>query len=258
MPIFSTETYNIFSWLYVKFYSNSFFFLDYWIILQAISTVFLLFFLKSLKINHSRIYTFAILLFWELIEYFANQYVPEKFVSDSQIIHQLIDILISLSFIVIFDFIFRKFNNHKYSSYLIRGLISFINSFTIVFLWVGFYGYHYSQTEFNWSGLNWWAFFLWFVGANFIGVFFDLYRKKWSYLKSISIVYAFYFPILLFVEYLGRFVLYIKEVSNPVHKPLIFGLIYGNDILHTVYMTMPLIITTLFYLIKLMMNRSEK
>jgi hypothetical protein len=258
MPIFSTETYNIFSWLYVKFYSNSFFFLDYWIILQSISTIFLFFLVKSYKVSKPIIITIVLLTIWELIEFVAKQFVPPQFVSDSQIIHQLIDLIISVLTIFIFNYLFTKFKSHKYSSYLLRGLSSFINSFTIAFLWVGFYGYHYSQTEFNWSGLNWWAFFLWFVGANFIGTYFDLYRKKWSYLKSISIVYIFYLPILLFVEYLGRFVLYIQEVSNSAHKPLIFGLIYGNDILHFVYMSMPLIITTLFYLIKLMIGRIDK
>lgn len=258
MLISPSETYNIFSWLYIQFYSNSYFFLDYWIILQAITTVFLFYFIKSFNIPKPILITLVLLTIWELIELVIKEFVPSQFVSDSQIIQQVIDLIISAITIIIFNYLLKIFKSHKNSSYLLRGLTSFINSFTIAFLWVGFYGYHYSQTEFNWEGLNWWAFFLWFVGSNFIGIYFDLYLKKWSYLKSISIIYILYIPILLFIEYLGRFVLYIQEVSNPTHKPLILGLIYGNDILHTVYMLMPLIVTTLFYLIKSMINKIEK
>ncbi|MGB9702273.1 MAG: hypothetical protein ACPL1A_06035 [Candidatus Kapaibacteriota bacterium] len=243
------EFYKDTAWLYVKIYENSFFFFDYWSIVHIISGILIIIFFFYFNVKHKLINLFAILLGWEILEiaflYFAlNIFKPETFKD------QFFDIIIGFLAGYSTKMIVENKPKFPFIQHLTKEIISItITSFIIAFFWVGFYQYHYNVDELNAPGFNLWAFLLWYLGLNGTLLFFSFIRKKIGSLPlNIIITWFSYFVVLLVVEYLGRYVIQIRESSNPKNTPLIFGLIYGNNILHIVYTIMPLIAILIYLL----------
>lgn len=246
------------AWLYVKIYENSFFFFDYWSIEHIISGIIIIILFFYFNVKNKLINLFAILLGWEILEiaflYFAlNVYKPETFKD------QIFDIIIGFLAGYLTKIIVENKPKFPFIQHLTKEIISItIASFVIAFFWVGFYQYHYNVDELNSPGFNLWAFFLWYLGLNGILLFFTFIRKKIGSLPlNIIITWFSYFVVLLVVEYFGRYIIQIKESSNPKNTPLIFGLIYGNNILHIVYTIMPLIAILIYLLTHKILTQIE-
>ncbi|MGA3083991.1 MAG: hypothetical protein ABSE95_04290 [Thermodesulfobacteriota bacterium] len=114
-------------------------------------------------------------------------------------------------------------------------MVELFVSCLISFFWVGFYHYHYNISFFNSRVINWWAFLLWSSGLFITNRFYHLLklivRMVWV---RIVLLWLAYFSILLLVEYLGYYVIGIREMTSE--KPLLFGLIHGTIVLKIYYL----------------------
>jgi hypothetical protein len=253
-----SEFYKATSWLYIKIYENSLFFFDYWSIVHVIAAILIMLVLYFFDLKYKLTILMAILLGWELFEigfllFALNIFKPETF--SDQVVDIIIGFLAGYFTKIIIEnkavipFI-KKISKEFIGSLLISGIISFF--------WVGFYKYHYNVEELNAPGFNFWAFSLWFLGILGIIRYFLFIRKVIKiHLLSVVATWISYFVVLLIVEYIGRYLIQIQEVSNPTNTPLIFGLIYGNKILHIIYVIMPFIVIFLFLLIQKITTKLE-
>ena len=117
------------------------------------------------------------------------------------------------------------------------------------FCWVGYYRYSYNIPFFNSSIINWFAFLLWSTGL-FITIrtyewFKSLFRRFWV---RIPVLWICYFMTLLAIEYLGYYVLKIREVTTE--NPLFLGLIHGTWTLKVYYLTAGIIAIFLRHVFK--------
>jgi hypothetical protein len=103
-------------------------------------------------------------------------------------------------------------------------------------LWVGSYGYAYSDPFYNSSPVNWLAFLLWTPGL-FLTLRF--YRLLTRHIQNpwlrIFFTWLAYFASLLLVEHIGYNVLAIHQVTSE--GPLLLGLIHGTITLKIYYVT---------------------
>jgi putative effector of murein hydrolase len=94
-------------------------------------------------------------------------------------------------------------------------------------LWVGGYGYTYTDPFYNSSPVNWLAFILWapglFLTLRSYRLFLRYIKRPWL---GIMVTWIAYFASLLLVEHIGYNVLTIRQVTSE--GPLIFGLIHGT------------------------------
>ncbi|MBA4417860.1 MAG: hypothetical protein C0392_08120 [Syntrophus sp. (in: bacteria)] len=122
-------------------------------------------------------------------------------------------------------------NKRRYKFTLLMELIL---SAVISFIWVGSYGYTYNIDYFNSSPVNWLAFLLWAWGLFFT---IQIYRFFGRYLKSLwlslTLTWLVYFTGLLVIEYIGYYVLTIRQITPE--GPLLFGLIHGPMVLKVYY-----------------------
>lgn len=109
-------------------------------------------------------------------------------------------------------------------------------SVTMSLLWVGSYGYTYSDPLYNSSPVNWLAFLLWTPGLFLtLRCYRLLIRQLGNSWLSILLTWLAYFASLLLVEHIGYNVLAIHQVTSE--GPLFLGLIHGTVILKIYYVT---------------------
>lgn len=255
MNNFFDDFYGATKWLYTKIYENSVFFFDYWSFAHLIAGFLIIVILLAFNIKHRWAILLALLTLWEIAEllfqFFAlNIFKPETFKD------QITDIVIGLISGFITYLIIKNKNKIYSKIHISQEFVASVMSASILaFFWVGTYQYHYSVNIFNTPGLNVWAFLLWFFGANLIIKTF-IYCK--NYFKKIPssfvVLLGLYYISLFIIEYVGRYLLEIKEISSPSNTPLVFGLIYGNTTLHIIYIIAPVIII-LFYSILIWLFR---
>jgi hypothetical protein len=103
-------------------------------------------------------------------------------------------------------------------------------------LWVGSYGYTYSDPFYNSSPVNWLAFLLWTSGLFLTLRFYRLLTRQvknpWL---GMLITWLTYFASLLIVEHIGYNILAIHQVTSE--GPLLLGLIHGTITLKLYYVT---------------------
>jgi hypothetical protein len=235
------------SWLYTRIYENPIIFVDYWLFMHILSGILLMLLLVSLRAKQKLITLAFILLLWEIIEIIFLKISFNIFLSEN--LHdQITDVIMGMISGLITFFILR--NKHSFTKFKIIDpsfVSALISATTIAFIWVGSYHYHYSRPEFNSPGLNYWAMILWFFGYMSIFKFYTFLEKKISnFVLRIPILWITYFIVLITVEYIGRYVVAIREVSSAQNQPLIFDLVWGSPILHFVYSFAPIIALAIY------------
>lgn len=205
-------------------------------------------FLIANQAKHKTITLAFALLLWEILEIIFlkiqfNIFVPEILTD------QLTDVIVGFLPGFLTLYLINKKNLFSKVKIINPNFLSAIFvSLMVAFIWVGTYHYHYSRIEFNSPGVNYWALLLWFFGYMAILKFYSFLESKFNKIYiSIPVLWITYFFVLFVIEYIGRYVVEIKEVSSPTNQPLIFGLIYGTPTLHFVYTFAP-IIAIIFYL----------
>ncbi len=249
------DFYGATKWLYTKIYENPVFFFDYWSFVHLIAGFLIILTLLAFNIKHRWAMLFALLTLWEIVEllfkFFAlNIFKPETFKDQiTDIVIGLISGLITYLIIKNKDKIYSKIHISQ------EFVASVMSTSVLAFLWMGTYQYHYSANIFNTQGLNIWAFLLCFLGANLIiksFIYCKNYFKKTS--SSFVMLLGLYYISLFIIEYVGRYLVEINEISSSSNAPLAFGLIYGNMTLHIIYIIAPVIVI-LFYSILIWLFR---
>ena len=237
------------TWLYTKIYENPFFFFDYWSFVHIYSGIGIFIFFTFLGIKRRWMVLSIILISYEIFEisllFFAvHLFLPETFKD------QFTDIVLGIFGGFVGQYLLKEKNlsasfilNHR----LYQDIAALYTAFTIAFVWVGNYQYQYNQQFFNSPGLNWWAFFLWFVGL-------ETYFEAYLFLKGIiknfylllTISWLSYFTALLVFEFIGFYILNIHNISHGVNTSLIFGLVHGTTVMHIFYLSVPIISIAIF------------
>jgi hypothetical protein len=126
--------------------------------------------------------------------------------------------------------------------------VQLYSSVLLSYTWVGNYQYKYNVEVFNTHIINAWAFFLWIITGY---LFLEIYSfiKKRIPLRYLHFAFSWvtYFTFLLLFEYLGYYILEIRECSAR-GSALIFGLIHGSRVLHTYYLLFPALIIGVYHL----------
>jgi hypothetical protein len=96
------------------------------------------------------------------------------------------------------------------------------------------YGYTYNVSFLNSPVINWWAFVLWSSGLFATLRVYRIFNQVVEhFLVKIALTWLTYFSSILIIEYVGYFVLEIRQVTSE--GPLLFGLIHGTVILKLFY-----------------------
>lgn len=233
-------------WLYTVLWDNPFFFIDYWSFVHFWSGFCLLLVFSAMRLKHPWVYLLGILIAYEVLEvlfiWFALHVFRPETMRD-----QGTDIIIGTAGALFCHYSqalkrFTQPENNK-GEFLIQA--SFI-SFTIAFLWVGFYQYHYNHSFLNAKGLNLLAYGLWsFGGVGYLLIHKSLSNRIFYRVKRYAYSYLIYLVGLFIVELIGYRLLIIKEMSFP-DRALIMNLIHGNTVLHIYYLVFPVIIVLVF------------
>lgn len=246
-------------WLYTKIYENPLFFIDYWSLNHIWAGCIISLILITSKVKNKLLLFLLILCGWELFEILFLKISFNIFHIET-LKDQFTDIVIGLlsGYLTLIitknKGIFKRFKFINFES-----VTAVFSAISIAFLWVGFYHYHYSRAEFNSPGINYWAFILWFFGyLTMFRYYVFLEKKIIKLIPRIIIYWLSYFAVLFIIEYIGRYVIEIKEVSNPANTPLIFGLVYGSPTLHFFYSIAPIISISVFLPIRKLMSQAAK
>ncbi len=238
-------------WLYTIIYQNKIFFIDFWSIIHFLSGM--LFIALICWISNKKIWLklFLILLSYEFIEISLYFFSLEIFLPEI-LKDQITDIFIGLLGGIFYYYFIKSYNEH-----LLNYLVIIASVFFVAFIWVGFYGYKYNVEIFNTSGINIWAFTLWFCAGLLIlfgyKYFFNCYRSE---IKKLGIVYLLYLISLLILEILGQHIFSIHEISKSDSKALIFDLVHGTKVLHIFYLSAPFIFISTFKILCLIVYKS--
>ncbi|OGU59240.1 MAG: hypothetical protein A2X64_01735 [Ignavibacteria bacterium GWF2_33_9] len=246
------------TWLYTKIYENQIFLFDFWTVTNFIIGSIIFCLMVILKIRYKYLYLIGILIVWEIIEMLVLYSNGDRFMIES-LNDQFTDIILGLlgaGFAHLILHYFPKITKFKLID--LNFISSVLTAFLIAFLWVGFYQYHYSRPTFNFPGFNMWAMTLWTIGYFFIIRGYNFYKRHLKKLPlAVIATWITYFIVLFCVEYLGRYIFEIKEVSSEENTPLIFNLVWGNDILHIVYSFAPIIAILVFHPIRKLINSAN-
>jgi hypothetical protein len=198
-------------------------------------------------------------MFWEIAEILFIKIWSNSFLLES-LTDQITDVVIGFVFGGLTFWIIK--NNHIFKKIKLfdTGLTaSFFTAFSIAFIWVGSYHYHYSRAEFNSPGINYAALLFWFFGYLAIISYYRILELKIGKIFfRIMILWTTYFLVLFVVEYLGHYVWEIKEVSSPSNYPMVFGLVHGNSVLHTVYCFAPITAICIYLPIRKLLTKAVK
>mgnify|MGYP000409825610 CR=1 FL=1 len=240
-------------WLYTIIYQNKIFFIDLWSILHFLSGM--LFIALICWISNKKIWLklLLILLSYEIIEISLYFFSLEIFLPEI-LKDQVTDIFIGLLGGVFYYYFIKSYNER-----LLNYLVMIVSVFFVSFIWVGSYSYKYNVEIFNTSGINIWAFILWFCAGLLVlfgyKFFFNSYKSK---IKKISIIYLFYLISLFILEILGQYIFSIHEISKSDSKALIFDLIHGTRVLHIFYLSAPFILISTYKIFYLISYKSYK
>lgn len=232
------------AWLYTRIYQSSLFFFDYWSLVHIYSGIGLFILFTFWGIKRRWLLLSLILVSYEIIEIVLvflalHLFKPEIFKD------QFTDIVVGFLGGFIGQYLLKEkkiLNLHLLHLPLYVHIVACYSAFTVAFVWVGNYQYHYNQPFFNSPGLNWWAFVLWFVGLMMhfeLYFFFKRVFKKIYLLLAVS--WIWFFAGLLTFEFIGFYVLYIRDESHGINAALVLGLIHGTSALYTFYLSAPLI-----------------
>lgn len=237
------------AWLYTRIYQNNIFFFDYWSFVHVYSGIGIFVLLTFLGLKRRWLILSTVLLAYEITEivlvYFAlHLFKPETFKD------QFTDIVVGYlgGFIGQYLLKERKFyNSQLLASPLYIHIVACYTAFTVAFVWVGNYQYQYNQQFFNSPGVNWWAFTLWFVG---LMMHFESYlffkRKIENIFARLVVSWIWFFAGLLTFEYVGFFLLNIRNTSYGNNPALILGLIHGTKTLYIFYLSAALVSIAIF------------
>lgn len=231
-------------WLYFKIFENKIFFIDLWSIIHFVTGMLLILLIDRLFSKNKWILLLFFLFSYEVVE-ISIRYVALNIFLPETIKDQFTDLIVgTLGSTIFYNLLLftyrRKIQNSN--SMLVEYQIIFFGSFSIAFIWVGFYDYKYNQEIFNSPGINYTALLLWWSGLCVFG-------KIYLYLKSIiskaylSVVLSWgvYFFCLCLLEFFFYHILQVHEVGASEHKPMLFDIVHGTKTLHIFYLTVPLI-----------------
>lgn len=229
-------------WLYFKLYENAFFFFDFWSIMHFLTGMLLLLLLeKFFTTKKWRVMVF-LLFIYEVIE-ISIRYIALNIFLPETIKDQFTDMLVGMTGGVLSYGLLNLAYNKKVqnpTSKLDENLIMLICSFSIAFIWVGFYGYKYSHEFFNSKGINYTAFLLWWSGLFIVGKIYSalkFYTNK--NIHSFVLSFGFYFFGLCSLEYFFYHILGVHEIGASEHKPMLFDIIHGTKAMHAFYVSAP-------------------
>ena len=247
------------AWLYTKIYENQLFLFDLWSVSHFIagSVLYLLFVVFKLKYKY--LYLIALMIAWEIMEMLLLHFNGDGYMIEGYK-DQFTDIVISIFGAGVTQLFLAYYKNlTKFKLIDLNFVSSVLSAFLIAFIWVGFYQYHYRRPTFNFPGFNLWAMLLWTLGYFFILRGYNFYKRHLKKIPfAVIATWSTYFIVLLGVEYLGRYILAIREVSSDKNTPLIFNLVYGNPVLHFVYSTAPLIAILVFHPVKILVQKAKE
>lgn len=247
-------------WLYTKLYQNPIFFIDLWSFVHLWSGIVIFALIIYFNFKRKYLTLFISLFSYEVFEitirYLAlNVFLPET------IKDQFTDIFIGMigGYISHKFFIEKKYFENK--PFLNRNnLIIIFTAASISFAWVGFYKYQYNFQILNSQGINYSAFLMWTAGIySALRIFKFIDERLNEFYKSLFITWILYILCLIIFEYVAYHIVGGHEISKPDRKPLIFDIIHGTPVMHTVYLLMPVIgITAYSLLLKLFMNEKKE
>jgi hypothetical protein len=245
MGVFYNWFYSQTYWLYSKIFENGLFFLDYWSLVHLWGGVVIFMVISALKIKGRGLWLLGTLLLFDLPE---TVYLHFSTVLESEILKdQVTDIIMGLSGGLISYKIVTLRPGMICSESVSREFQMLFSSFTLAFIWVGSYHYHYNVAFLNTSGLNLWAFILWGLGGYYIiKVYLIIKRRIESRVIQLIFLWMMYFSSLLIIEFAGYYCMNIAEISFSNGNPLIFGLIHGSFWLHLYYLTVPFLIVSFY------------
>ncbi|MCL4547334.1 MAG: hypothetical protein M1495_02065 [Bacteroidetes bacterium] len=237
------------AWLYTRIYQSSLFFFDYWSLVHIYSSIGLFILFTFWGIKRRWLLLSLILVSYEVIEIVLvflalHLFKPETFKD------QFTDIVVGYLGGFIGQYLLKEkkmFNLHLLHLPLYVHIVACYSAFTVAFVWVGNYQYHYNQPFFNSPGLNWWAFVLWFVGLIAHNEFYFFFKRsiKNIYVR-LFVSWLWFFAGLLAFEFVGYYVLNIRNISYGGNPALIFGLIHGTKVLYVFYLSAALVSIAIF------------
>ena len=238
------------AWLYSPLLETQFFMLDLWSFVHFWSGMMIFAGFIALNNKKTWMWTAIVLVMYELLEVGIvlsafRIFQPEK------IFDSLSDIIVGMAGALLMFSILKasKKAKTKYLTYLWIPLV--VASATLSFIWVGTYGYRYNVDTCNFQGLNYYTFVCWFLsGIGIIG-FYEIIRGMYNktYFAAQLITWCVYIPILFAIEYIAFNWVEIYE-SSPNTKPLIFDIIHGTPLLHTFYLSSPLLYVGLYFVLR--------
>jgi len=241
-------------WLYTMIYENRFFFFDYWSLVHLWSGLIIFILLAAIKLKRKWLILFVLLLLYELAE-IAFLYIALDIFKPETFKDQITDIVVGLIGGWIGCQVIKKKFERTYIATGFQKFLIFFSSFTLAFLWVGNYHYHYNVTSLNTPGINLWAFFLWCVGGYIIiELYLTIKRRVNNKIGQLIILWLIYFVSLLVIEFIGYYCVEIQERSISYDNPLIFGLIHGSFWLHLYYMTSPFLLVAFYETLSLILG----
>jgi hypothetical protein len=222
--------------LYTEIYKGAYFFIDYWSFNHFVSGLLIVFFWCHRRNRHPFVILGIVLFSWEFLE-ISFIYLAVHVFKPETLPDQFTDILVGFAGGLSGWLLWRHrehvnpLNLHRKHPALGRELFV---SCAMSFCWVGAYGYVYNVSYFNSPVINWYAFLLWsgglFVTILFYRFFSHRVRPVWT---RVVLTWLTYFSLLLLIEYLGYYVLKIRQVTTE--GPLLFGLIHGTVALKIYY-----------------------
>ena len=228
--------------LYTLIYENGLFYIDFWTLVHLWSGIVLFTLLAAFDVKRIWFWLVFIIAVYEMIEvlfiYFAlHIFRPEHF-ND-----QVLDIIAGIGVAFVLYYILTYKSAMGKIACLPEWVFKIFSSLTFSFLWVGNYHYKYNIEILNTQGLNIWAFSLWLIGGYiFLNLYLYIKSRCHSFIIRITITWLVYFILLLIFEYVGYYLLEIREDSLNEKNALIFGLIHGTLFMHIYYVLFPFFI----------------
>jgi hypothetical protein len=229
-------------WLYTRIHENPVFFVDLWSVVHFWSGFCLMTCLRRPFPARKWVVLTGLLSAWELLELFFIYIAFGVFLPET-LKDQATDILVGLLGGLVCESVVRWQNAGAVRRPTVAAVFV---ALTLPFFWVGSYGYQYNHDALNSSGLNWWAFLLWFAFSLFLSAYYATHHaRSRSHRTALLGTMAGYAAVLLSIEYLGYVVLGIHETGHQ-GDALVFGLIHGTPVLWGVYLCAPLLNTAAY------------
>jgi hypothetical protein len=232
--------------LYTIICQRGLFYFDFWSLVHIWSGLVLFVLLLAFNIKRRWFWLIFLIIIYEVAEiafiYFALQIFRPERIND-----QILDNVVGIFAAILCYSILLYKSNTKRVVYFPDWPFMLSSSLTFAFVWVGNYRYEYNYQTLNTSGINLWAFSLWLAGGlAFLTVYRSIKKSITRVFRRLSVSWLLYFISLLTIEYVGYYLLEIREVSVPQANAIFFGLIHGNLALWIYYLIFPFLIV-LFY-----------